>query len=585
MSAAWIELAVAILLGVGTIFASAGLWPIAAHSPRTRIGLVLLQALAALALHWSLFPPERAAAPRTLTILTADWQTAVTPDSPLPDVTPRLALPEAHAPEHTERVPDLATALRRYPQASRIQLIGRGLTPRDWDAARGVAMAFTPSPPTPGVLSMRIPKTLPPGNAFVVHGRVQGLSEARVELRDPSDALAAQTEVQGDGRFELRAQVRGSGTLEFELRLVDQAGQIHEQIPLPVQVTESKPVRLWILAGAANPELKYLRRWARDSGIELHTRITSGAGVVLGDAARALSGENLRDVDAVLLDGRRLDALSDTEVRILDQAVREGLGVIVRLDGSPSQRSRQHLSAWGLALTEDAGTALVQLPGGTRQDPLPVLHRRTVMPEGEDWAALWRDAHGTPLGAWSSLGRGRIALVTLVDSFQLVLGGHPEQHATLWSQAIGRVARGAAETPQAERPWPIWQDERAQFCGLDDAASIRTPADERVDLIVDPVTGSRRCAAFWPEHAGWHVLEQARGSTPFLVWSTSTAPAWREQRNLDATRARLASDVAGHQDGSTRERGPAWPWFIAFVCLAGLVWRTETSLRRSHPKA
>jgi hypothetical protein len=567
MNMHWIEIAVLLCLGLAVLGAVV--------RGRRRGLFVLLQVAMAVTMYFCLFPPLRDGASHTLTILNQDWALAHAPD-----VGPIVVLPEAtRPPEHAERAPDLATALRRHPEATRLHLVGRGLSARDLPAVGDRSLEFSPAPAMSGVVWLRHPQTRARGGDFQVQGQVQGLAKARVELRDPADALLAQGDVGSDGRFDLHARMRVAGTLALSLRLLDEGGQVFKQMPLPVRVIDAKPARVWILSGATNPELKYLRRWARDAGLDLHTRTQAGAGVVLGDGARALDVAQLHEVDALLLDARQVDRLSDSQIEVIDRAVRDGLGVLLRLDEPLSARTRQRLSDWGFRFGPDQGTALVQLDGGTKQAPLPVLHRRILMPLGKDWAPLWRDAHGTALGAWRARGRGRIAITGLDDSFQLVLAGHSAQHGALWSQAIAVIARGITQTRTPTIPWPLWQGERASVCGLGEAATIVAPEGQTLALPLDPATGARRCAAFWPEHAGWHVLEQGQERIPFLVWSADTAAAWHHQIKVDATAdIATASSHRPHANPAARERGPAWPWFLAWLLLAGLSWRMEKTV-------
>ncbi len=588
MNTSWIPFAVALSL------LAAVLW----SSVRGRRGglLVLLQWTMAAMLYLSLFPPLRVSSPQRLTILNHDWQGAKTPIAG-----PTVALPEAEAHENAERVPDLATALRRHPQATQLHLVGRGLSARDLDAVGTRSLTFSPSPARAGIVSLQLPHTVVRGGDFTVHGRAQASAGARVELRDPADTVMAQAEVDADGDFLLHAPVRVAGTLTVELRLLDRDGQLREQLQLPLQVIDAKPLRLWVLAGAANPELKYLRRWARDAGLTLHTRISAGAGVVLGDPAQTLDASTLRDVDALLLDARQLDALGDAQFERIDRAVRAGLGALVRLDGPLSARSRKRLSDWGFDWGADGGTALVQLEAGNSSEPMPVLHRRAVMPRAEDWVPLWRDAHGTALGAWRARGRGRVAVVTVTDSFQLVLSGHADRHTMLWSQAIAVIGRGiekdgadasptdenpaeerrAEDNPAVDLAWPMWQGERTQLCGLREGASLRAPDGQGQVLPVDPATAARRCAAFWPEHAGWYALEQGQTRIRFLVWPADAAAAWRQKRAFDATHARVRDGFDATPANTPYERGPAWPWSVAWLLLAGLIWRMEKARDRA----
>ena len=52
------------------------------------------------------------------------------------------------------------------------------------------------------------------------------------------------------------------------------------------------------------------------------------------------------------------------------------------------------------------------------------LTRRVLRIDGDDAVPLLHDARDRPIATWRALGRGRVAVLTLDDGFQLVLGGH-----------------------------------------------------------------------------------------------------------------------------------------------------------------
>jgi len=84
-------------------------------------------------------------------------------------------------------------------------------------------------------------------------------------------------------------------------------------VPVPVSALAAPQRKLLVLAGAPQPELKYLRRWAVDAGLSLRTRIATGGGLVLGDAPPVLDADTLDSFDAMILDERALASLSARE--------------------------------------------------------------------------------------------------------------------------------------------------------------------------------------------------------------------------------------------------------------------------------
>ena len=297
-----------------------------------------------------------------------------------------------------------------------------------------------------------------------------------------------------------------------------------------------------------------------------------GSTTLVKTAGPGIPRSELGRVDAVLLDVRSLRALGGGERAALTAAIRDGLGVVLRIDEPLQAADRARLRAWGYAL--DAGTASesTRLPG----DPaLPALSRRVLRIDGGDAVTLLRDARDRPLATWRTLGRGRVAVLVLDDSYALALGGYASRHADLWSRVLAAVAR--TRTPAGPLPpeAPLWPDERASACGLGDGAHVLAPGGDTVALRVDPATGVGRCAAFWPRTPGWHVLRDGDTTTPFAVLPADAGTALRAQRRRDATHALAARQSLPPDGTGMSRRGPSWPWLAAWLLLATLAWWLE----------
>lgn len=553
-------------------------------TPRWKLPLLLAaQPLLAALLYFGLFPPARPIDARVMTVYTAGAKSGAADAGTL-----RIALPEAPAGIGAEPAPDLATALRRHPGVRGLRIVGSGLDVRDLEAARGLPLRFHPASRPVGIIDLKAPATVAPGNAFSVRGRVGGIEAGTLELLDPAARAIASTAVAADGGFILQGVARSGGSFSFQLRLRDAKGQVRDSVPLPLQVIAPVAPRLLVLAGAPDPELKYLRRWALDAGVGLHTRVSVGAGLVLGDAPLPLDADTLRRFDAALLDTRSLQALGEAELRALTAAIRNGLGVLLRLDAPLTPTSRSRLRHWGYRMDAGARSAPAQLANTslqpTAEHALPGLSRTVVTVQAGDALPLLRDARGQPLAWWRPLGRGRVGLVALADSYRLPLAGHAPAHARLWSGLLAGIARPAIAATQAPPSGPFWAGQRAVLCGIDHAAAVIAPDGSRISLAVDPAAGARRCAAFWPRTPGWHRLQTRALQTAFAVLPAGAGQAWQAQRRFDATAA-LASDAPAPRasPATVTQRGAAWPWLAAWLALATLVWWLER--RRASPQA
>ncbi|CAN7543251.1 carboxypeptidase regulatory-like domain-containing protein [Pseudoxanthomonas sp. LjRoot143] len=554
--------------------------------------LCLLQPVVASLLYLTLLPPRQAATTGTLVVMTAQAEGVALPAELQGQ--PRVALPEAPAMADAERVPDLGTALRRHPEIRSLHVVGAGLEARDRDAAGGRALAFSPSPVPRGLVQLSPVATATPGAPFAVSGRVQGVPNATVALRDPAGQRIAAAAPDAQGVFHVGGLARLPGPALFRLEVLDAARRVVDTATVPVWTRTNAAPRVWALAGAPNAELKYLRRWASDAGIPLHLQISLGGGLQLGDAPLPMSADTLRRFDLVLLDARSAAALGDGQRAALIAAMRDGLGVLVRTDGAlPASVQRMlglslagneeiefHLprpapddDAWRArrgAGTTDAPVDADAIPAG-----LPTLARRALRTASPDAIPLLRDAEGSVVAWWRAEGRGRIGAWTPTDTYVLVLAGHPDAHAALWSQAVGTLARTTAEASHSV-PDDARVTQRVVLCDLADNARVTAPDGRITRLQRDAATGGAQCAGFWPRVAGWYELGVGEKTTPFHVRAADDAPtlhamAVREQTLQLAARPRPDASRAIVEG----PRGSAWPWFLGFLVAAGLLWWLE----------
>lgn len=159
---------------------------------------------------------------------------------------------------------------------------------------------------------------------------MQGLPGARVELLDPAGQVVDTAATDAAGQVQLRGQARAPGQVLFALRLRDGAGAERGRVPVLIAAVPS--ARVLLLAGAPQPELKYLRRWANDAGMQVRSQIAVGPGVQLGEGA-ALDAASLDVLDLLVIDQRRLVALGNAQRQGVRAAIGRGLGVLVRTDG------------------------------------------------------------------------------------------------------------------------------------------------------------------------------------------------------------------------------------------------------------
>lgn len=579
----WVALAITI--GVALSIGRLWLWQRAAAAadaaPRWRLlTLIGLQVVAGALLWFTLFPPAALLRSGTLIVATAGSPAtiAATPGDVL------VALPEAGEVAEAERVPDIATALRRHASISRIRIEGSGLAPRD-QIALPLPVHFTVPPIPVGLIDLTLPNPAAPGAIFQVGGQVGTLIAGMVELVDPAGAVVDRVRVVASQRFVLHSSTRAPGLALFDLRLRDAAGQVVERISIPVDTRVQTPPRVRVLAGAPGPETKYLQRWAADAGIDLGIDIDLGAGIQLGDAPLALNAASLGNVDLVVIDDRRWQALGASGRAALATAVDRGMGLLLRPTGTLSATTRRDWANLGLSLSGSGDVLPLQLDppdagpvlptdGEPAPDALPELGRIDATATGTNAISIVETPDGVPLASWRTRGRGRVGIWTVTDSYALILTGRSDRYGELWSALFSDLARTGDDSRAAVTSIPH-AGTRFAVCDLSGAASVISPEGTEQPLRIDPATGDQACAGVWPQRSGWHLIRDGRGrQTNVFVQPADATPSLIAAANRSATLA-LTSASARSAAAATplRAEGSPWPWFLALLAtLAGLWW-------------
>lgn len=484
-----------------------------------------------------------------------------------------VALPGAEAPAEALRVPDLATALRRFPEVDAVQVVGGGLAPHDRDALgarRLVHAAPSATQPRPAFVELLPPVAVRPGAPWTLRGRVAG-SQGEVELLDPAGSVVATGATDGEGRFVLQGLSRAPGPMLFDLRL-RREGRTLAQAAVPVVAAEVAAPRVLLLAGVPSPETKFLRRWALDAGVALESRVALAPTLGQRRGAAALDAAALAGYDLVIADERSWAWLAPQRTA-LAAALDDGLGLLLRVTGPLPPRVAQDWRALGVALQPGPGT-----PRETRLAPDDApLHAWPL-----SWAdglpvTHWRDTAGEPVAAWRAQRRGRLGAVWLADSFRLHTRGAAARHAALWSELVGALARADAEPPLRVPP-EAWIGRRAELCGLAVQARVQDPQGAVV-----PLLPRRGCAAFWPRQPGWHRVVSERveaGSAPASTWFHVPEPAQAAAR-VAAADARATAALAQRSDRAPVRAPVRWRevLLLAALALAALAWWFERRWR------
>jgi hypothetical protein len=424
----------------------------------------------------------------------------------------------------------------------------------------------------------------------------------------------------GRGRFRASALLRGAGLAVFRLQERVSAGngtaRPIDTISVPVSVHPGAPLKLIVRAGAINPELKYWRRWAADAGFDVALRAAlslaqardpgsragggshggpdsglpdgpsggpgddSPADLALRDADASLTPQTLATADLVLVDARGWQSLAADEKQALRSAVNAGLGLLLRADGPVDPAVAADWAQWGFTLRGEDRPRRVTLDRATGLAARDEFTLAPVQADAVDAQPLLAADDGGAVAWWRPQREGRVGLWLPVDTFRLQLAGESGRYASLWADALARLARPRGRAPQPRlASAEAWIDERVVICGLPAAAASSAPA--AIELSAPdggrtPLRAVDGCAAAWPSAPGWWHVGSGANRWPFYVHAAADGASLHAAQTRAATAA-LASSPPGAEPARTL---PRWLFALAWLSVAGLLWwRERTAVR------
>lgn len=538
-----------------------------------RDGWVWLQLPAAALLYLVLYPPVPSWRADALTVLTPGATRAQSGSAPEDQRV--VALPGTQAPAGADSAPDLATALRAHSGVRDLLIIGGGLTARDRSAVQDRALEFDAAPAR-GLVQLQTPAVVPLGREWRLSGRTAA-PVRHVELRDPGGAVVDAEDVDRGGAFTLSAPARAPGSARFQLRLLGDSGVRVDAISVPIVVTGGAAFRVIVRAGAINPELKYFRRWAEDTGITTSVAAALSEGVAVRDQDTHLDAAALASADVVIIDARGWAGLEAAEKSALVEAVEHGLGLLLRADAPLATETAADWAAFGFRVTATETPRSVTLDRRFGLRDRTAFTMAAVAVDAPGSAVLLAADDATPLLWWQARGGGRVGLSRLIDSYRLVLLGDADRYGDFWARTLEKLSRPRAPAPPAPRlPTNIWVFERAVFCGLGAAANVNATEDDPDIALTVTAAG---CAGYWPATAGWQTLRTNGASWPFYVRAADDGASLRASLDRQAT-LDLGTSVAPAPrkwlpSPPPLARSSRWPWFGAWLILMTVIWWRE----------
>lgn len=304
--------------------------------------------------------------------------------------------------------------------------------------------------------------------------------------------------------FELKSHMKTKGKFVYQLSKKDSTGAVLSSNPLPVEVLEKEPLRIFMANRFPSFETKYLKNFLAEEGHELVVRsqITKGRYKfeyfnTERSPVYGLAEDELKNFDLVVLDTDTYLGLSKKNKEVLLKLIGEaGLGLFVQPNENLFRASNEMVQ---LRFERDAGQKIIKVENN-------VLEKYPFKFQSLNPSAIALENHSYVF----VVGKGRFGTSLLSNTYQLVLDGKTDIYADIWTRIITATARGRKVTGAFEASNVCsFISEPYLFSLLTDEEKpeVNLNAEYKIPLLKSTVLEDRWQGKTYPTHKGWHSLQ------------------------------------------------------------------------------
>jgi hypothetical protein len=447
---------------------------------------------------------------------------------------------------------DAADPPRTLAGVRTLLLSGDGLRAAEWDDLPARPLDWK-KPDTPAI-ALDFPRTIALGRVFTLVLHRSWSAPGRLQLMAENGQVLA--EAKGDKDLAVQWLPPVAERLVLKARLLDAAGKVVDEGPVPFTVAAPVPLQVRGRFGAPSFDLRVLDDLLAASGAVIDWQVELGKGLERAETARAhMDAPDLEIVDAAWFERAGAGTRDALLARVAGGTRLLALGANARDAGTWTRSVQLPLAPQPANRT--VGTVLPMAAGG-------------LNPAG-DRAGDWTGKDGLWTRDWKA---GRIAWLGVGDWHRHAIA-QPRQLALWWQDILDRLRvqrRADVEwLDPEEMPLP---HRRLAICARGVSGTV-TVAELKQTLAWQsrPEHVDAACVAVWPAAGGWLHLQTGSNAGQVYVYAPGDWPLWQRSERRAAT-ARYAARTLAPVASGTRPL-PVWPFGVAFALAMLTLWWRE----------
>jgi hypothetical protein len=491
-------------------------------------------------------------------------------------------------------IPDLAYHLKAHPSVKKINIYGYGLADEDLAALKNHQVAFHPADVPEGIISASWPKKISATTPLRVQGRYNNSSKNAVWLKFygmgfTQDSLQVQANTKVN--FSLKAQPKQIGKAVYQIIALRKNDTLAKE-PIPFEVGDKQQLKVLILASFPDFEYKFLKQWMYENQYAVLFRSQISKNNYSFDYLNTnttnvnqINSSLLKKQDLLIIDEDELNTLSAAERQIIDAAVVDGMGLLLRITNAKASGASQKFKRTETVQPSLKVTQVKDVTGEVELNELPFA-QTLFLTSLADEQALFATATGKTIVNSGISGVGTVLTSTLASTYQWQLSGKSRDYAKFWSTLLNKAAR-KFQSPQTFEVLPSMLAVNESGRLVASVASAEIPLLQYNNIKLAPRQNMELPyqwgGKFWPSVAGWNSITINKSIANVFVYQKSD---WQQLKN--AHKLSLNTAFVNNQPSTnyqqektvntvTKELSKWWFLFL-FLLSVGYLWYEQRFL-------
>lgn len=454
-------------------------------------------------------------------------------------------------------------------------VLGNGLPSFDFWQLNDMSTTYIKAALPKGVVKLKYESQLRIGNDLVISGLYnEPVSGNRLVLETVGGKGLDSISLKGDKEqgFELIGNLKAKGEYVYQLSEKDSLGTVIQTNPLPIEVLEKKPLRIFISNKYPSFETKYLKNFLAEEGHELVVRsqITKGRYKfeyfnTKRSPVYGFRENDLKNFDLIILDADTYLSLAKSNKDALMKLIKDvGIGIFVQ-SSEPFFRSNDGMVKF--TVERDSRQKNIKIEDG-------IVETYPYRFQNKNPRGIVLENHSHAL----VIGKGKFSTTLLNNTYQLVLEGKTDAYRNIWRTIIAATAKAQEANGTFETLRSLsFVHQPLSFVLMTGIVKpeVTVDGEYNIPLMKNMLIEDKWLGKTYPLNEGWHSLQLKNDSSVVRNYYAMDTIHWKSLTGVNTIRenSRFFDSIKRTQVKKTLPVELSRLWFssIFLVCM-GYLW-------------